>query len=120
MLELSLDFITWHLFDLSEHSLYLFKLFLLFLARGDYGGNPCYCRSFKQLAERYLNLELLAQLRDHLDRQQRVASEAEKIILNADAVNAKQVPPYVGGDFLYIGYRSDVLHTEAGPRVGGR
>ena len=50
-------------------------------------------RGFEQRAQWQLDLERLADARDHLRREQRMPSELEEVIVDADAIDAQQARP---------------------------
>jgi hypothetical protein len=65
-------------------------------------------RRLEQASQRHLHSEHLLDASDHPRRQQRVSSEIEEAILDADAVDAKDVGPDAAQQFLERGPRRNI------------
>ena len=73
--------------------------------------------AFEKLAQRQLDFEDSAHPRDDLRRQERLAAKLEKVVVNADWLDAKQLLPDAGDDLLGFVARCDEFHAQIRPRM---
>ena len=60
---------------------------------GDVSRDPCDRGRFQHRGDRKADSEVALDPREHLDSQQRVASDVEEVVLHADPIDAEQVDP---------------------------
>src|SRR5215213_1383107 len=70
------------------------------------------CGCFKNALDWYVQFVDLTQSRQQLNRQQRVAAELEKLVMDANRLDAQQVLPNFGDCFLGTGRGRYKLRAE--------